>query len=140
FAKEQGEDKVTGVTAWRWMMSRSSAVKNILLEAGFDKDMATRILKAPKPKRVVMKSTVMGPPSFEEVVAMEKALQIVPQKVIGQDGAVNELLVGFQRAKLGYGNKNKPFQPKVRTIMLGPSGVGKTYTAKVLAKVLNRPL
>ncbi len=54
-------------------------------------------------------------------------------KVIGQDEAVKKLANAIQRTRAGLKNPNKPIGS---FIFLGPTGVGKTEMAKVLAKYL----
>jgi ATP-dependent Clp protease ATP-binding subunit ClpC len=54
-------------------------------------------------------------------------------KVIGQDEAIKKLAKAIQRTRAGLKNPNKPIGSFV---FLGPTGVGKTEMAKVLARYL----
>jgi ATP-dependent Clp protease ATP-binding subunit ClpC len=54
-------------------------------------------------------------------------------KVIGQDTAIAKLAKAIQRTRAGLKNPNKPIGSFV---FLGPTGVGKTEMAKVLARYL----
>lgn len=54
-------------------------------------------------------------------------------KVIGQDEAVQKVVKAIQRNRAGLKDPNKPIGS---FIFLGPTGVGKTQLAKVLAKYL----
>lgn len=54
-------------------------------------------------------------------------------KVIGQEEAIKKLSKAIQRTRAGLKNPNKPIGSFV---FLGPTGVGKTEMAKVLAKYL----
>jgi len=54
----------------------------------------------------------------------------VQQKIIGQDEAVNKTVKALIRAKLGLRTKKRPLG---NFLFLGPTGVGKTELAKVLA-------
>jgi ATP-dependent Clp protease ATP-binding subunit ClpC len=54
-------------------------------------------------------------------------------KVIGQDDAIKKLAKAIQRTRAGLKNPNKPIGSFV---FLGPTGVGKTEMAKILAKYL----
>ena len=57
----------------------------------------------------------------------------VKKIVIGQDDAVDKIVKSVKRSRIGINNHNKP----VGTfIFSGPTGVGKTYLAKVMAKEL----
>lgn len=53
--------------------------------------------------------------------------------VIGQDEAVDKLVTAIKRSRIGIKDPSKPIGSY---IFLGPTGVGKTYLAKVLAKEL----
>jgi ATP-dependent Clp protease ATP-binding subunit ClpC len=52
-------------------------------------------------------------------------------KVIGQDAAVSKVVKAIKRNRIGIKDKNKPIGS---FIFLGPTGVGKTYLAKLLAE------
>jgi len=54
-------------------------------------------------------------------------------KVIGQDDAIKKVVRAIRRNRAGLKDPNKPIGS---FIFLGPTGVGKTYLAKVLAKYL----
>ncbi len=59
--------------------------------------------------------------------------QQLTSQVIGQQPALQRLAAVIQRAKLGLRSQNRPLGS---FLLLGPSGVGKTETAKVLAEAL----
>ena len=52
-------------------------------------------------------------------------------KIIGQDAAVSKVVKAIKRNRIGIKNKNKPVGS---FIFLGPTGVGKTMLAKMLAE------
>jgi ATP-dependent Clp protease ATP-binding subunit ClpC len=52
-------------------------------------------------------------------------------KVIGQDEAVVKIVKSIQRSRIGLKDPNRPIGS---FIFVGPTGVGKTYLAKMLAK------
>lgn len=52
-------------------------------------------------------------------------------KVIGQDEAVREVAQAMKRMRTGISD---PSKPAATFLFLGPTGVGKTYTAKILAE------
>ena len=64
------------------------------------------------------------------LISMEDDLQ---SKVIGQDEAVKKIAKAIRRNRAGLKDPNKPIGS---FIFLGPTGVGKTYLAKVLAQYL----
>ena len=54
-------------------------------------------------------------------------------KVIGQDDAVSKVVKAIQRSRIGLKDPNKPIGT---FLFLGPTGVGKTQLAKVLARYM----
>jgi len=66
----------------------------------------------------------------EKLVKMNELLR---GKVIGQDSALQKVVKAIQRNRAGLKDPNKPIGS---FIFLGPTGVGKTQLAKVLAKYL----
>ena len=66
----------------------------------------------------------------DKLMNMETELQ---GTVIGQDDAIKKIVRAIRRNRAGLKDPNKPIGS---FIFLGPTGVGKTYLAKVLAKYL----
>jgi len=66
----------------------------------------------------------------ERLINLEKLLA---EKIIGQDEALKAIADFIRRSRVGLANPNRPIGS---FIFLGPSGVGKTETAKVLAKTV----
>ena len=64
----------------------------------------------------------------EKLVNLEEFLH---QRIIGQDEAVREVANAMRRGRLGISKQNKPLGT---FLFLGPTGVGKTETAKALAE------
>ncbi|MFA5029182.1 MAG: ATP-dependent Clp protease ATP-binding subunit [Patescibacteria group bacterium] len=63
--------------------------------------------------------------------------QQIKEMIIGQDGALKTIAGFVKRAKAGLTDETKPL---ASFIFVGPSGVGKTYTAKILAQsIFNSP-
>jgi ATP-dependent Clp protease ATP-binding subunit ClpC len=62
-----------------------------------------------------------------------KMLSLLSGKVIGQDQALTKVVKAIQRNRAGLKDPNKPIGS---FIFLGPTGVGKTQLAKVLARYL----
>lgn len=59
--------------------------------------------------------------------------EILKQQVIGQDEATSVIARAIRRSRSGLGAKNRPVGS---FLFLGPTGVGKTETAKALARIL----
>jgi len=62
-----------------------------------------------------------------------KMLDEIKRKVIGQDEAITKVVKAIQRNRAGLKDPNKPIGTFV---FLGPTGVGKTQLAKILAEYL----
>ena len=66
----------------------------------------------------------------QRLINMDAELQ---KEVIGQDNAIEKVVKAIRRNRAGLKDPNKPIGT---FIFLGPTGVGKTYLAKMLAKFL----
>ena len=66
----------------------------------------------------------------EKLLAMEDALS---KRVVGQREAVEAVSTAVRRARAGLQDPNRPIGS---FIFLGPTGVGKTETARALAEFL----
>jgi len=66
----------------------------------------------------------------DKLMSMEKDLQ---NSVIGQNDAISKVTKAIRRNRAGLKDPNKPIGT---FIFLGPTGVGKTYLAKVLAEYM----
>lgn len=64
----------------------------------------------------------------ERLLHLEQRLR---DRIIGQDEAIGEIANAIRRSRVGLANPNRPLGS---FIFLGPSGVGKTETAKVIAE------
>lgn len=62
-----------------------------------------------------------------------KLSQILKKQIIGQDEAISQIAQAIRRSKTGISDPNRPIGS---FIFLGPTGVGKTELARVLAEVL----
>lgn len=69
----------------------------------------------------------------DEVAQLLNLDQRLREKVIGQEAAIHQVAGSILRAKVGLKAVNKPI---ASFLFLGPTGVGKTYLAKVLASEL----
>ncbi len=59
--------------------------------------------------------------------------EVLQSKVIGQDEAVDKIVKAIQRNRIGLKDPSKPIGS---FIFLGPTGVGKTHLAKILAEFM----
>jgi ATP-dependent Clp protease ATP-binding subunit ClpB len=66
----------------------------------------------------------------ERLLGLEEELE---EQVVGQDEAVSVVSRAVRRSRSGLGGKDKPIGS---FLFLGPTGVGKTETAKALARIL----
>lgn len=68
-----------------------------------------------------------------EGLKLRQMKDVLQSKVIGQDEAVNKIVKAIQRNRIGLKDPNKPIGS---FIFLGPTGVGKTHLAKILAEFM----
>jgi ATP-dependent Clp protease ATP-binding subunit ClpC len=71
-----------------------------------------------------------GAAERQNLIALEKTLH---QRVIGQDAAVVAIAKAIRRSRAGIASSDRPMGS---FLFLGPTGVGKTETAKALAEAL----
>ncbi len=74
----------------------------------------------------------VGEPTREERERLLSLEDFLHKRVIAQDDAIKAISKSLRRARSGIGNPNKPMGT---FLFLGPTGVGKTETAKALAEV-----
>lgn len=68
-----------------------------------------------------------------ELTRLRSLEQELNKRIVGQPHALSKIATTLQRAKLGLRNPNRPLGS---FLMLGPSGVGKTETAKCVAELI----
>ena len=73
----------------------------------------------------------IGALSMDETSVLLNLEQIMQEKIIGQSDAVREVASAMKRLRAGVAS---PEKPAGSFLFLGPTGVGKTYTAKILAQ------
>jgi ATP-dependent Clp protease ATP-binding subunit ClpA len=66
----------------------------------------------------------------QKIMEME---QILKERLIGQDGAIETIAEAVRKSRAGLKRANRPIGS---FLFLGPTGVGKTYLAKLLAEFL----
>jgi len=69
----------------------------------------------------------------EEAKKLENMEEIISQRVVGQKEAISAISNAIRRSRAGISEENRPLGS---FIFLGPTGVGKTETAKALAGFL----
>jgi len=101
-------------------------------------------------KSLIQNPEIVNIVAVEEVVAMMTGVpvhriaqgenerlknmrQMLKSKIVGQDQAVDNIVRAIQRNRTGLKDPNRPIGS---FIFLGPTGVGKTYLAKLLAEYL----
>ncbi len=82
--------------------------------------------KAEPPERQLLESTC-------RIEAVRPLIDDLDGRVIGQDEAVDALSCSFSRLLSGLRDRSRPL---LSALLLGPTGVGKTETAKSLAQTL----
>lgn len=81
-------------------------------------------------------SRITGLPLAEtsmRVSSVSERFAELKKHIVGQDEAIEKILMALESARLGLNNPNRPL---ASFIMAGPSGVGKTELAKQLAEVV----
>src|SRR5665647_2272516 len=68
-----------------------------------------------------------------EGLKLRQMKEVLQNKVIGQDEAVNKIVKAIQRNRIGLKDPSKPIGS---FIFIGPTGVGKTHLAKILAEFM----
>ncbi len=74
----------------------------------------------------------MGKMEFKEKQVLLNLENLIHQRIIGQDEAVSEISIAMRRSRSGLSSKKRPMGV---FLFLGPTGVGKTETAKALAEI-----
>ena len=74
-----------------------------------------------------------GPIKSKERDLLMNLEDVLHERVIGQHKAIKALSSAMRRARAGIGSKDKPMGT---FLFLGPTGVGKTETAKALTRVI----
>ena len=69
----------------------------------------------------------------DEWETLDRLAKVLPEKIIGQTQVINEIIRTLKERYLGLGHSGKPL---ASFLFVGPSGVGKTEMAKILAQEL----
>lgn len=91
------------------------------------------VLKEDVEKIISMKVGIpIGIPEKEEADKLLNLKESMEKRIVGQKEAVKAISETMLRQRSGIGNKNKPLGS---FLFIGPTGVGKTETAKTLASI-----
>jgi len=74
----------------------------------------------------------VGKLEFKEKSVLMNLESLIHQRIINQEDAVTEIAIAMRRARSGISSKKRPMGV---FLFLGPTGVGKTETAKILAEI-----
>ncbi|MCG2699824.1 ATP-dependent Clp protease ATP-binding subunit [Candidatus Parcubacteria bacterium] len=74
----------------------------------------------------------VGKLEFQEKEILLNLEKLIHQRIVNQEEAVKEISIAMRRARAGIASKKRPMG---NFLFLGPTGVGKTETSKVLADV-----
>lgn len=74
----------------------------------------------------------VGKMEFKEKSVLLNLENLIHQKIINQEEAVSQISIAMRRARSGISSKKRPMGV---FLFLGPTGVGKTETAKALAEI-----
>ncbi len=74
----------------------------------------------------------IGKMEFKEKSVLLNLENLIGQRIVGQDKAVAQISIAMRRARSGLSSKKRPMGV---FLFLGPTGVGKTETAKSLAEI-----
>ncbi|HTE48808.1 MAG TPA: AAA family ATPase, partial [Candidatus Paceibacterota bacterium] len=93
----------------------------------------SKTIKVDDVQRIVSDKTnvpvgAIGADETKVLVALEDSMR---RKIVGQDEAVKDVTEALKRLRTGVAD---PSKPAGSFLFLGPTGVGKTYTAKILAE------
>ena len=74
----------------------------------------------------------VGKMEFKEKEVLLNLENLIHQRIVNQEEAVKEVSIAMRRARAGIASKKRPMGV---FLFLGPTGVGKTETSKVLAQI-----
>ena len=120
FLPDKAIDLVDEAGAWREIHPTSSEEQTV------DKTLITDVLaRVCKVDALAMKE--------EDTASLETLYARISSKIYGQEEAVRQVVEAVQMSKAGLLDENKPL---ASLLFVGPTGVGKTEVAKVLAAEL----
>ena len=115
----------------RFIGNQSEPLKSILILeelAGLKRNITIDDVRQIISDKTNMPIGAMGADERKVLIELEN---IMRKKIIGQDEAVKDVSDALRRLRTGIAD---PSKPAGSFLFLGPTGVGKTYTAKILAE------
>ncbi len=102
--------------------------------ATYIKSQKVKVLEPQHIAKIISDKTQIpiGKLDFKEKSVLMNLENLIHQKIINQQDAVAEISIAMRRARAGLSSKKRPMGV---FLFLGPTGVGKTETAKVLAEI-----
>ncbi|GIW68157.1 MAG: hypothetical protein KatS3mg099_105 [Candidatus Parcubacteria bacterium] len=110
------------VTLAERIIAQAAAQRRAGVDATFVREVASQMFSVP-----------LAAPTREERQTLLALEALLAREVVGQEEAVRVVAQALRRARAGVRGKERPVGS---FLFLGPTGVGKTQTAKALAKVL----
>ncbi|MCQ2244242.1 MAG: AAA family ATPase [Bacteroidaceae bacterium] len=126
----QGEDSAANVNSSKVNSSAGSSLPPVGESEGVSKADIAQVLA-----KICGVDTLAE--NEDDVQKLEHLEQHIKSQIYGQDKAVKEVTEAVQMASAGLLEDNKPM---ASLLFVGPTGVGKTEVAKVLASELSLPL
>jgi ATP-dependent Clp protease ATP-binding subunit ClpC len=115
----------------RFIGNQSEPMKSILILeelAGLQKSISIEDIRQVISDKTNIPIGVIGAEERKVLLELEGQMR---KKIIGQDKAVRDVSEALRRLRAGVAD---PGKPAGSFLFLGPTGVGKTYTAKILAE------
>ncbi|OGG86692.1 hypothetical protein A3B87_02575 [Candidatus Kuenenbacteria bacterium RIFCSPHIGHO2_02_FULL_39_13] len=86
-------------------------------------------------REIISQMTKINIPDSQKATDIIKDLEKnLKNKIVGQDEAIAQLVSTLKRSTAGLAGERRPLGS---FILAGPSGVGKTYSAKILAEIMS---
>ena len=102
--------------------------------ASYIKSIKERVLFPDHVAKIISDKTQIpiGKIEFKEKSVLLNLEQLIHERIVNQKEAVEEISIAMRRARAGIGSKKRPMGT---FLFLGPTGVGKTETAKALSQI-----
>ncbi|MEK7588428.1 MAG: AAA family ATPase [Patescibacteria group bacterium] len=115
----------------RFIANQSEPLKSILIVdelRSLDKEITIEDVRQIISDKTNIPIGALGKDERKVLIELEETMR---RKIVGQDEAVKDVSEALRRLRTGVAD---PSKPAGSFLFLGPTGVGKTYTAKILAE------